>query len=450
MFKAVLSPFIRLSRSRPINPKVIRAFLREGFVMGKRPTGARAPVQRRAAAKKGAPRSAAKPTPLRFAHPFFTTTPRPEREKSLATGTKNLADYASAKLGPIPAPTRTPTMDLKDIISQQGVDDIQTAGAIRFHAVGDTGRSSGVDAAQEQVSDAMSSDYDASAGGHNPALLIHLGDVIYGQDKGNKYRDEFYRPYMKYPGKIVAIPGNHDGEVYKGSDPVSLKAFLDNFCSASAVVPPIAGDVRIFRQTMTQPGVYWLLTCPFVNFMGLYSNIAEGPGNLLGEKSDNKQIKWLTSTLASLKGDKRALVIATHHPPYSSGGHSSSKDMLAQIDKACNDAGAVPHAMLAGHSHNYQRYTRATTLAGKDVQIPYIVAGCGGHIDSSVDSAHGQKIGQAEFEKSMKGFGYLLLTASATQLTIAMFATNGGPKMPFDTVTVDIASRRVVEVANEF
>jgi len=412
--------------------------------MGKKPSGTRATVQKRAAAKKAPTRSAAKSTPLRYAQPFYTTTPPDKREKSPATGTKNLADFASAKLGPIPPPSRTPIMDLKDIISDQGVADIQAAGAIRFHAVGDTGRVGGVDASQEQVSDAMSSDYSPSAANHNPALLIHLGDIIYGQDKANKYRDEFYRPYMKYPGKIIAIPGNHDGETYKESDPVSLKAFRDNFCAASAVVPPIAGDVRIFRQTMTQPGVYWLLTCPFVNFIGLYSNIAEGPGNLLGEKSDNRQIKWLTSTLASLKGDKRALVIATHHPPYSSGGHSPSKEMLAQIDKTCNDAGAVPHAMLAGHSHNYQRYTRTTTLAGKAVQIPYIVAGCGGHIDSPVHDAHGQKIGEAEFEKSMKGFGYLLLTATATQLTVAMFATTGGPKTAFDTVTVNIASRRVV------
>jgi hypothetical protein len=264
----------------------------------------------------------------------------------------------------------------------------------------------------------MTGDYDPAAGGRNPALLIHLGDVIYGHDKSKLYRDEFYRPYMKYPGKIIAIPGNHDGETFKGTDPVSLQEFRNNFCAPSAMVPSIAADVRIFRETMTQPGVYWMLSTPFANIIGLYSNIAEGPGNLLGAKGDDQQIKWLTNTLADLKqsGDKRALVIATHHPPYSSGGHSPSKDMVAQIDKACNDAGIAPHAMLAGHSHNYQRYARTTRLGGTQVQIPYLVAGCGRHADSTVNAAHGQHMGETTFEKSLKGFGYLLMTANVSEL----------------------------------
>jgi len=112
----------------------------------------------------------------------------------------------------------------------------------------------------------MTGDYDRQRR-HNPALLIHLGDVIYGHDKSKQYRDEFYRPYMKYPGKIIAIPGNHDGETFKGTDPVSLQEFRNNFCAPSAQVPSIAGDVRIFRETMTQPGVYWMLSAPFANII---------------------------------------------------------------------------------------------------------------------------------------------------------------------------------------
>jgi hypothetical protein len=250
---------------------------------------------------------------------------------------------------------------------------------------------------------------------------------------------------MKYPGKIIAIPGNHDGETFKGTDPVSLREFRNNFCAPSAKVPNIAGDVRIFRQTMTQPGVYWMLSAPFANIIGLYSNIAEGPGNLLGTNGDDQQIKWLTKTLTALKhsNDKKALVIATHHPPFSSGGHSSSREMLAQIDKACDDAGIVPHAMLAGHAHNYQRYTRTTTLGGAQVKIPCLVAGCGGHAASSVTAANGQPMGETIFEKSLRGFGYLRITASAAQLAVEMIETTDGVKRPFDQVTIDIASHAV-------
>jgi len=410
--------------------------------MAKKAKTAKRPAKKTAPSRGRTPRVA----PLRFAHPFYTTTPLPDRAVSPRTNTKSMAKFASEKLGVIPPPTRNPIMALKDIIGQPGTDEIQHAGAVKFHFIGDTGRPSGDSTPQEQVTEAMTSDYDPAAGGRNPALLIHLGDVIYGHDKSKLYRDEFYRPYMKYPGKIIAIPGNHDGETFKGTDPVSLQEFRNNFCAQSAVVPSIAADVRIFRETMTQPGVYWMLSTPFANVIGLYSNIAEGPGNLLGAKGDDQQIKWLTNTLAALKqsGDKRALVIATHHPPYSSGGHSPSKDMLEQIDKACNDAGIAPHAMLAGHSHNYQRYTRTTRLGGTQVQIPYLVVGCGGHADSTVTAAHGQHMGETTFEKSLKGFGYLLMTANVSELAIEMIETTNGTKTPFDKVTVNIANRHLI------
>jgi hypothetical protein len=386
-----------------------------------------------------------KSTPLRFAQPFFTATPPAQRAVSPATNTTNLRQFASQKLGPIPKPTRDPTMQLQDIIGQPGTDEILAAGAIKFHAMGDTGRPGGANTPQEQVADGMTGDYNPTAGGHNPALLLHLGDVIYGHDKAQLYRDEFYRPYMKYPGKIIAIAGNHDGEIFAGTDPVALKEFLNNFCAASAVVPQTAADVRIFRETMIQPGVYWMLSAPFVNVIGLYSNIAEGPGNLLGANNDDQQIKWLTKTLAGLKqsGDNKALVIATHHPAFSSGGHSGSPDMLAQIDKACNDAGITPHAMLAGHSHTYQRYTRTTRIGGASVQIPYVVAGCGGHAESAVTAATGQHIGDTVFEKSLQGYGYVVVTATHAQVSIEMFETTNGVKKSFDKTTVDIASHRV-------
>ena len=405
-----------------------------------------APAKKVAAARKTAPAKGRKPrgttaAPLRFAHPFITTTPVADRKVSAATHTTSMAGFAAQKLGPIPAPSRNPIMELKDIIGQPGTDEIQHAGAIKFHVIGDSGRLGGDNMPQEQVVEAMKHDYDPAVPGSSPALLIHLGDVIYGHDKSAQYRDEFYRPYMTYPGKIIAIPGNHDGETFKGTDPVSLAEFRNNFCAPSAVVPAIASAVRIFRETMTQPGVYWMLSAPFANVIGLYSNIAEGPGNLLGANGDDKQIKWLTQTLAALKqsADGKALVIATHHPPFSSGGHSPSKDMLAQIDKACSAAGVAPHAMLAGHSHNYQRYTRTTRIGAAQVEIPYLVAGCGGHAASSVTAASGQHMGETIFEKSLKGFGYLMLTANAKQLEIEMIETTDGVKKSFDKVTVGLS-----------
>jgi hypothetical protein len=41
--------------------------------------------------------------------------------------------------------------------------------------------------------------------------------------------------------------------------------------------------------------------------------------------------------------------------------------MLQQIDNACKAAGIGPDALIAGHSHTYQRYTRMVSIAGKQV-----------------------------------------------------------------------------------
>src|SRR6184192_3769581 len=84
---------------------------------------------------RGAGRAAS--TPLRYAHPFFTTTPVALRTVSPATGTTSLAQFAARSLGLIPPPKRNGIMALQDIIGQTGVDEIQNAGATRFHVIGD-------------------------------------------------------------------------------------------------------------------------------------------------------------------------------------------------------------------------------------------------------------------------------------------------------------------------
>lgn len=373
--------------------------------------------------------------PGRYAHPFFTPVPPDRRPHTFSTHGQRMVEWIRQKSGPIPAPKREPTVQLADLIGDQGVKEIEDAGTILLHAVGDTGRPDVHNANQEGVADQMAAEYTPDGGAANPALFLHLGDVVYGPNKDQLYRDEFYRPYMKYPGKIAAVAGNHDGEVFAATDPVPLKAFLDNFCADTAVVPPIADEVRIFRETLTLPGVYYLLRAPFVDVVALYSNIAEGPGNIIGASGDTQQKDWLAKTVAAIAaerqaGTRKALVFAVHHPPFSNGGHAGSAQMLADFDEACGAAGVQPDAVVSGHAHNYQRHTRH--VDGKD--IPFVVAGCGGHNDSSVDPAAGEVIGDHSFDKSFKGFGYLRLRASASALTIEF--VNLGGTQPFDSVTV--------------
>lgn len=375
----------------------------------------------------------------RFAHPFYL--PKPHGERTPIHGARRMTDWSKTKLGPLPPVAGDSTLDLASVLGSAGVTEIQQAGEIRFHSLGDTGVNNAQEA--ETVSDEMATDYHPSAGAMNPAFLFHLGDVIYGPGKQDHYVERFYRPYRHYPGKILAIPGNHDGEVIAQADSPSLSAFEANFVDPNPKVPPGPAGVGIYRETMNQPGVYWMLDAPFVRIIGLYSNRLENPGYLqaldASGKEDDSQLQWLGKTLGAIakSKDKKALILATHHPPYSEGSHSGSTEMSASIDQLCATAKVTPDAFLSGHSHNYQRYTRR--LNGK--QIPYIVAGTGGIAPQVVADATGQPIDAAHnvtFDKSLKSYGYLFLTVSAHQLKIEFWQVPAPGNQAFDSVTVDL------------
>lgn len=360
--------------------------------------------------------TATKKQPLRFAHPFFTTTPPAKRTVSTLHG-QRMTDHIQGTLNPIPSVKGDSLFTLADVIGQEGSDGIAAAGQITIHVAGDTGVPEGDhETKQVLVANAMTRDYDAAHPHISPAFFLHLGDVIYGADP-NAYLSEFYRPYVHYPGKIVAIPGNHDGE-----SSAKIADFQKYFCAPSQAIPPIAGS--IFRETLNQPGVYWCLDAPFVQIIGLYSNSAENPGFISGPTIGQAQAQWLVKTLTSIKagrhtGTRKALLIVTHHPPYSSGGHSGSSQMLADIDDACKHAGIMPDAHLSGHAHSIQRYTRTVSFNGQNLKIPYIVTGCGGHGGQAVPAPTNNPGANPVYEFAYKGWGYTKLVINAKSLVIS-------------------------------
>jgi hypothetical protein len=377
---------------------------------------------------------------LRFAHPFFTSVPPDQRPNIPGVG-QRMTDFVKTRLEPIPDPIRDPTMSLAGVIGNQGALEIEHANVISFHAAGDTGKSAAN--MSETVAAAMTTDYDINHPEKSPAFFLHLGDVIYYDNTDQGYHDQFYATYKNYPGKIIAIPGNHDGEVFAGKgQKKTLEAFMANFCLPKPSVPPAAGT--IFREMVSQPGVYWVLNTPFIDIIGLYSNMAENPGYIAGQNIGQKQKDWLTQTLATIQkgrkqGSRKALLFAVHHPPFSSGGHGPSSEMLRDIDDACAKSGIMPDAVLAGHSHNYQRYTRFVASGKQTLQIPFVVAGTGGHHKMPVPKATGVKNGDNTFEKSLEDYGYLLVTATPAMLTIQFFEVkSNGTKKMFDKVSVDL------------
>jgi hypothetical protein len=287
---------------------------------------------------------------------------------------------AQHRLGPLPFPAPRggvePVLTLAQALGKDGdaaVKAIAKSGQLVFHAVGDTGAVSGPENISK-VADKMLADFDEEASLNVPRFFFHLGDVIYNFGEAQYYYDQFYEPYREYPAPILAIAGNHDGMVAPGVKAVTLAAFLDNFCASEFEIRPEAGGLS--RTAQIQPGVFFTFEAPLLRIIVLYSNVLEDPGVIASKDLGNSQLDFLKAALTRAKKFAGALILAHHHPAYTVGTHHGwSKDMLAQIDKICEETGVWPHAVLSGHAHNYQRFTRMRQA----MQIPYIIAGNGGH-----------------------------------------------------------------------
>jgi hypothetical protein len=268
-----------------------------------------------------------------------------------------------------PAPGLPPyRMNLDTIIDDATLKTIAQSGQLVFHAVGDTG---GVQTSTyiDGVTRFMECDFShADKPADRPSFFYHLGDVVYYDGESANYWPEFYEPYLQYPAPIVAIPGNHDGDVNPSTGETSLQGFVRNFCSQSAVISPDNRDAP--RRTMTQPNVFWTFNTPLVTIIGLYSNCPEG--GQIGETQKQWFISELKAASASLP-----IILAVHHPIYSAfGSHPGSSRLKEFLDDCCGQARRAPNAILSGHVHDYQRFS-APLFDKKDV--PFIVAGAGGY-----------------------------------------------------------------------
>jgi len=365
------------------------------------------------------------------------------------------AAKALEQLEPIPPVRSTSPMDLTAVLGPAATQAIQNSGQITFHTVGDTG---GIHNPEFQfaVGDAMANDTKSGA-----AFWYHLGDVVYYFGQDQYYFDQFYDPYRNYNAPIFAIPGNHDGALFTGEGSKSLAAFVANFCTSQPTNNPDGQGAA--RTTMDQPGVYFTLNAPFVKFIGLYSNTGEGgtEGVISGPTVGTAQLDFLKQQLAAAKAERqsgqwRALVIATHHPPFTgSPQHVPSPTMLQQIDQACSAAGIQPDLHLSGHAHLYERYTR--TVGGK--QIPYLVAGMGGYYNlpglkpgkpapapnapRSGTDASGNPLTLEVYNDST--FGFLRITVSPASITgefVTVDATSGKTGTG-DSFTLDLQTNKV-------
>jgi len=269
----------------------------------------------------------------------------------------------------LPPPPGLPPyrLSLDTILDTATLQSIEQSNKLVFHAVGDTG---GVNTPTyiEAVSRFMEIDIDHGEPPDRPSFFYHLGDVVYYDGESANYWPEFYEPYLNYRAPIVAIPGNHDGDVNPATGESSLTAFVRNFCAQSAVISADNRDSP--RRTMTQPNVFWTLNTSLVTVIGMYSNCPEG-----GQVGDTQR-QWFISELKAADPGL-PMILAIHHPIYSAyGSHPGSTRLKDLLESSCAAAGRAPDVVLTGHVHNYQRFS--APLYNKK-NVPFIVAGAGGY-----------------------------------------------------------------------
>jgi hypothetical protein len=443
----------------------------------------------------------------------FTVTPDDEKFY-----TKEVDALLTTEVVSFPQASGQPgdVYSLEDAWGPHGSDVVQTidqAQTIYFQVIGDSGATAAKTfPAMIHVSDAVTNDFHTSPAAQRPSFLYHLGDLVYNFGESAYYYDQFYEPYRNYPAPIFAIPGNHDSFILPNtpaaSDPLTI--FQRNFCATSTVVTPEAGSLH--RTAMMQPGVYFTLDAPYVRIIGLFSNALEDPGVIssqtteptamakslaakkgkgMGKAAGKKpnpavktwpavpdyQLAYLTAQLQNIKSSnyQGAVILAVHHPPFvygakgkgSSGAtgatHYSSPLMLAEIDAICKEVGVYPHAILSGHAHNYQRFTRKLTLNGQNYMVPFIICGDSGHaVDPLVQARYGttppqpaDNIDVSYLDKNavvgttvltlnhhdQQNSGFLRVAVNAQQLTITFnpVSSTGAVGQP-DTVTVNLAA----------
>ena len=252
----------------------------------------------------------------------------------------------------------------------------------------------------------------------------------------------------------------------------------------------------LHRTCMMQPGVYFALDAPYVRILGLFSNALEDPGVISsesgstaaaakGKKGKNTgtakwpavpdyQLEFLTGQLQQIKSSNYdgAVIIAVHHPPFTfspnktgSGGgkHYGSPVMLSEIDAICQQTGIYPHAVISGHAHNYQRYTRKLNFGGRNYSVPFLICGDSGHnVTRLTSSSFGKNVPEPgdnldvsymdtstavktmgltlnKHDQTNSGFLRVSVTAQKLTITFNPVSKMGAPVKP-DTVTVDLAS----------
>ena len=204
------------------------------------------------------------------------------------------------------------------------------------------------------------------------------------------FDEQFYATYKDYPRDIFAIPGNHDGKLRDKDGKSAIEHFMMNFCTLGRHISN--DNLSSKRKSMIQPYPYWLFRTPLAYFVCLYSNDVNGGQLDDPEGNETPQFNWLVDTLkmirkaddgprfssrSTIRPFRAAATFPSAATPTSGHPHTRVLKPLSKILQEAFEASKLyPDAVFSAHAHLYQRLTY---VCADGREIPYLIAGSGGH-----------------------------------------------------------------------
>jgi acid phosphatase type 7 len=228
----------------------------------------------------------------------------------------------------------------------------------------------------------------------NPRFVLALGDLVYPEGSRRNFRRYYIPTWGSFKARTRPTPGNHDLRPGTGRPPFYFRYFANQL-------------PNVHR------GRYYAFNVGRWRLYSLNCEIACGPRS--------RQVRWLRRDLATA-GRGRHKLAYVHRPRYSCGKRGSSRRLNALWHRLLD---ARTDLVLAGHSHNYQRFPRmnAHNKVTRRGMLSFVV-GTGGVRPFPV-TGHERKEGCAKV-RHVEGHraGVLELSLGAEQFRWALVAGN--------------------------
>jgi len=284
--------------------------------------------------------------------------------------------------------------------------------------IGDTQRTSPIEelVGREQNEPARLALIEKIAQEERPAFVVHLGDMVESGASAEQWRyfDRLVSALSVRNIPILPVLGNHD---YWGDDRTALGHATERF-------PRLAS--RFYAAHSGALGLIWL------------------DSNLQGRPS-REQTRFLASTLCAFDHDRtiRAVLVFTHHPPYTNGRHRHGEPYVIEHVLPLFFASKKARVLLSGHVHGYERFE----ARGKT----FVVTGGGGgpRVEYDQDSPALHAVFHAD-DPGKRAFNYVVIERGDAELrfTVKCLVGTGvgcSDQGVLDTFRVPLAPRETAD-----